>query len=279
VSAALLAAVAVVLAAMMLYSRRSARRAAEAQQRMAALHAELGREHNRIERQAGLQREWLAVLAHELRSPVSAVTGYAELLAEGAVGNLDARAGDVVARIGQAADQLLRLIEAIEDMGAERSTSHEDVRLASARLLLLAAVEAARADAESRSVALVAGDGDAPLATRHDQALRTIQLALGAALKVSAGGTLHIDIADADPVTLVIAGSRLDPLRDDPDHVHDEPGLRLTGAALRLGLARRTARNVDGTVTLHGTPGGVELRVTLPSLALRSSIDGAEEIP
>jgi signal transduction histidine kinase len=240
---------------------------------------ELAARQQQLQRQAELQRDWLAVLAHELRSPISAVTGYAELLADGALGPLDDRILDIVQRIGIAADQLLRIVEGIEDMGTERAATPEPVTAVRLAGFIDSAVQTLGPDALSRNITLVALPGDVGTTTRAEHALRALILTLGAALKVSTGATLHLSTEDADHPAILITGSRLDPDRDDPDGaaVHDSP--RLTGAALRIGLARRSAAFAGGTVVFQRGPAGAELRLRLPRLNADSSIDSAEDIP
>jgi signal transduction histidine kinase len=68
------------------------------------------------------EREWLAVLAHELRSPVGAVLGYAELINDGALGAMDPRIADAVVRMGRAADQILSLVQGLEDLAQLNDT-------------------------------------------------------------------------------------------------------------------------------------------------------------
>jgi signal transduction histidine kinase len=223
---------------------------------------------------AGHEKEWLAVLAHEMRSPVSAILGYGELLTDGALGELSPRGRDAVTRMNMAAEQILQLVDGVEQVATASSGGDEPVQTISAATLIDGAVSALRADAEARAVAIQIQHRDIHFRTRPDDAHRALLLALGAAIKVSPDTTLLVAAAAEPGSGIVIAGSRLDPLRDDPDRWvgaarlgdgHDAPEHQpLTGAGFRIALARQAALGIGGSVTLHATGSGSELRLDLP---------------
>jgi signal transduction histidine kinase len=218
-------------------------------------------------------REWLAVLGHELRSPVAAILGYGELLADGTFGSLDARAGDAVQRLRSAADQLLGLIDGIDSGGTWSEEAPPSTVDAGA--IINAAADALRHEADARHVQLTVEDGDASFTTSPLAAERTLRLALGAAIKVSGGSRLRIFAERLPEPRIVIAGTRLDPIGDDPAHASQPPGRALTGAALRIALARDAARAHGGAVTLHEGEEGTRVLITVPA----RPIDSAEDTP
>jgi signal transduction histidine kinase len=207
-------------------------------------------------------REWLAVLAHELRSPLSAVIGYAELLGDGSLGPLDPRAMDAVGRTRLAADQLLRLIEGAEQI-FDDTPQHELAETISARELLISVADTLRTDAEARGATVLVADGDVRLVTRSDDARRCLLLAVSAAIKTSPNATMSLHVADGPIPRITLTGSNLDPRRDDPDR---GPGSPLTGAGLRISIARRSARLMRGALTLEPSAAGTLLSVELPRL-------------
>ncbi|HEX2165775.1 MAG TPA: histidine kinase dimerization/phospho-acceptor domain-containing protein, partial [Longimicrobiales bacterium] len=198
--------------------------------------------------------DWNAVLGHELRSPVAAILGYQELLDEGTLGPLPDTAADALRRIRFAATQLITLIDAVEG-----SSNGQDAEAVPARDLIHDALSTVRFEAEGRGTLLRTDDADVDLFTRRTDACRALALILGAAVKVTPGGTLRVSARDADEPQITVTGSGLDPARDRL--AHNRP---LTGAGLRLELAGAAAARVSGTADL--LPGGtVQLR--LPRLS------------
>jgi signal transduction histidine kinase len=220
---------------------------------------------------SSLDREWLRVLAHEMRTPIGAILGYGELLSDGTFGALQPPAADAIRRVRSAADQMLALVEGLDE--ADDGVELRPARIA-AGSLLAAVVNALGADADARDVRITVQDGGVSFATDADRAARTLRLALGAAIKASSGVELHVT-ARASPVpSIVIGGAQFDPHLDVPGGVGGS-GRTVTGAGLRIELARRAARRIHGTVQLDGTPAEPQLQITLPPLA----IDGSEQTP
>jgi signal transduction histidine kinase len=198
--------------------------------------------------------EWGAVLGHELRSPVAAILGYQELLAEGTFGPLTPEAADAIRRIGFAAEQLLLLIDAIEP-GRDDDEHADDLR---AHDVIDGIVALARLEAEGRGVRIDVSPDDARLVTRRADATLALALILGAAVKVSPGATLRVAVTDDSVPRITVSGASFDPERDRI--VADAP---LTPAALRLQLARVAATRTGGTVDIDSS-GSVHL--VLPRL-------------
>ncbi|HSJ14047.1 MAG TPA: HAMP domain-containing sensor histidine kinase [Longimicrobiales bacterium] len=217
------------------------------------------------ERLDARRRELLGTLAHELRSPIGAILGFEELLSEGLYGNMDPRALDVLARVGNAARQLLQLVDGMSDLGAERHDGlpHETAIVHPAALLE-ACLAAVRPEAESRATQLElrASRTLAPFHTDPARAARAIQLALGAAVKVTHGGHIRVAARGREgALTLGIDGADLSPAKDDPDRAPS-----MSGAGLRIAMARRALQPLDGTVELLTEADACSLRLRLPPL-------------
>jgi signal transduction histidine kinase len=226
-------------------AEQKARRAAE--QQLADLRAR----HDQRDGGRNADSEWVAVLAHELRSPLAAILGYEELLEDGTFGELDAPALDALRRMRFAAAQLTSLIDGLE--GDHPDGDHAPERLP-ARILIDQVVDAVRYEAEGRSTTIEHDSGDTILVTFPTPALRALVLMLGAAIKGSPNTSLRIVTHDGPVPRISISGTRLDPDRDS-----DAPDRPLTGSALRLQLARAVAApaqasidlDADGTLHLH----------------------------
>jgi signal transduction histidine kinase len=64
-----------------------------------------------------LSDQFLALLAHELRTPVAAIIGYHDLLNEGILGPIEPRVEDAIQRMRGSADQLLALVAGLGEAG------------------------------------------------------------------------------------------------------------------------------------------------------------------
>jgi signal transduction histidine kinase len=216
--------------------------------------------------------EWIAVLGHELRTPLGAVLGYGELLEDGAFGALQPEALDAVRRLRAAADHLLALVEGLDEPSA---TSAPRVAHVAAATLLAEAADRLRADAEARGVSIRLHEAHGvAFTTDREGAARALVLALGAAVKASPGAALDVFAHSGAPPYLAIRGARIDPQGDG----FSDSG-PLTGTGLRLELARRAARSIGGDVVAETAAGDVVIRLTLPPLSPPLSIDGAEQTP
>ena len=197
--------------------------------------------------------DWNAVLGHELRTPVAAILGYQELLEDGTLGPIPAAAAEALRRVRFAASQLITLIDAVEGSADGQGASAFPVRD-----LFADAIAAVSFDAEGRGTRIESSDSPILLHTHRNDACRALALVLGAAVKVTPGGVLHIDAGDSANPHITISGAGLDPVRDRLD-----PDRPLTGAGLRLELAAAAAARIHGTVDLRadGT-----VRLVLPRL-------------
>jgi signal transduction histidine kinase len=190
--------------------------------------------------------EWLAVLAHEMRTPLASIIGYGELMEDGLFGEIDPRALDALKRVRFAALNLNTLIDGIDRLGDVQHIG-EDRSRASLRDILLESFELLRLDAEGRGVTIVFGSGDTSVSTVRDDAIRGITLALSAAIKASPNRELRVDIEDS---AIVITNTRL----TDEDDVNNLGETRISGPGLRLTLARQALRFVGATITMEPCP-------------------------
>jgi signal transduction histidine kinase len=218
-------------------------------------------------------RNFLALLAHELRNPLGAITGYEELLAEGMYGELDQRGLDALGRIRASADQVLSLLDGLSELIKPGSALAPSSGPADLKQILQEALDNARVLASARGATI---DGELPPAlpainTDAERLTHTLELALGGAVRASPGGKLTVTITSEDDTHAIeVHGSALDLLRDDPTLppvLHDDvPAAISTGPGLRLAMASSLARSLGGTVDLHMVEGGTILRIRIASL-------------
>jgi signal transduction histidine kinase len=256
---ALIAAVCALAAAA--YALRERRRRLAAEERAASIaHAADAADDARM--------RTVGIVAHELRSPVSVVLGYQELISDGIYGQLDERGLDALTRIRHAVEQQLRILEgAVELVGAGRHPTD-----GAAPFDLAAVFRSALADARVFGLAYnVALDADRrvdlPIVIgRQDRVRRALDMALAAAVKASPGRTLAVSVTAADAgADVAIRGTGLDPARDDPGGIDGRPVAIASGAALRLAIARNALRGGTGALHIDGHPDDATIHIQLRS--------------
>jgi len=220
--------------------------------------------------------EFVATMSHELRSPLSAILGYTELLVNGDFGALSQEQGEVVGRAHRSASTLLELINATLDVSRFEVG---DRRLAGANLDLLELIteQIAEAIAAHRLDEVIIADCSAerelqvfadPLQLRV--ALRQVLEAaiLGnpeTRLEVcarSAGGGFDVEVV---PARAAVAGQvpEIIELPEDGD---------VPWAPVSLLVARRLIEILGGSLAaVHYEGGGRGLRIWLPSRGPESS--------
>ncbi|WP_412061873.1 ATP-binding protein [Rubrivirga sp. IMCC45206] len=219
---------------------------------------------------------FLAMLSHDIRSPLSAMTFSADMMALQALGPVtDAQAAEL-ARIAEAGRYVLRLVADVLAF-SRLETDRVDVR--PARLDVAAAVEAAlalvRAQAEGAGVTLAPPAGPPAEAWADADRLRQVLVnLLGNAVKFTgaegpgtvavawevADGRVALRVADTGPG---IAADRLDAVFAP---FVQEGGLgAASGVGLGLSISRELARAMGGEVTVESALGeGATFTVDLP---------------
>ena len=209
-------------------------------------------------------RHFYGLIAHELRTPLGAIVGYAELLGDGLLGPLPERAQDAVRRIGVSGAQLRHLVDGLSDLVVGDEDRELEVQVIDAAVSVAAAADSARALAAGRSVDLEILCEPALPTLRTDLARlnAAIDLAIGAAVRASPGASLRLAFeGDAGALIVRIEGTALDPARDMPR----PPASPESGPALRLAMAARNLQLLGGQLSLIG-PGPTTLLLRIPSL-------------
>ncbi|NKI45285.1 sensor histidine kinase [Streptomyces physcomitrii] len=247
-----------------------------------ALNTMLQKQGEAFARQEGMQerlRRFVADASHELRTPLSAVLGYTDLYAQGALPEEHQRA-QAVGRIGDEALRMSRLVDdllLLARLDARRELRAEEVDLAR---LAREAVEAARVvDPERRlgfeaeTPAYVTGDED-ELRRLLDNLLANVRVhtAPGTPAEVrltaESGGGIRIEVTDQ--------GEGIPP--EALPHVFDrfyraEAGRRTRGSGLGLALVAAVAAAHRGRCLVRSARGqGTTVTVELPgSVAAQGS--------
>ncbi len=213
--------------------------------RVRQLEAALEEARNAGRDAADARELFFDLVTHELRSPLSAILGYQELLADGAFGALRDDAADAVERIGRSASHLLHLIEGVVLLsrlsGSDVPLQRAPVSLA---LLLTPVADAFRAHARERNIqATVRIPERLPtILTDQDQLVRALDLLVTSAVKHPAANALELEVElHDDGATVHVRGTALR-LQE-----HEIPELRL---GLRLAVVARIAAVLGGELVL-----------------------------
>jgi len=222
-----------------------------------------------------LDWRWLRNLGHEVRTPMAAIQGHAEIL-------VDPRSGDderncSATAVLAACRHLLELLNDLLDharlVAGERQMRPSAVNM---RQLIADVSEIVRATAENKGLALEAEvDGEVPASHQLDSlALRQVLLnLLGNAIKFTnqgfvrieaqvAGEQLRIDVAD----TGMGIGPDFAPALFEPFQQENRVTNCDEGSGLGLSICRQLTRQMGGNLTLvDSTPGvGTRFRLELP---------------
>lgn len=224
------------------------------------LAAEVNRMTEQLQAYENRRREFLANVAHELRTPLSYICGYTQAMAEGLVTNPEDQeryqriVHEEAVRIGRLVDDLMDLAQ-MEEGQLGFDTGPLDLRLPVQQALNtirpLAEEKGMQIDLQlPDSLPLVSGDGgriQQVVINLLDNALR--HTATGGAIRVSAGAGpnfIRVNVADTGPG---IAPEHL-PLVFERFHKQQS-----SGRGLGLAIVRSIVRAHGGDVGVDSTPG------------------------
>jgi signal transduction histidine kinase len=220
-------------------------------------------------------------VSHDLKNPIHAIDGHAQLLEDGLRGPLTPEQQDSIARIRRSARSLMALIEDLLELArAESGQLAVKLDRVVLRDVVHEAVEEHRAAAEAAGLTLVHPDdkSETILVTDPARVAQVLGNLLSNAIKYTpAGGRIEV-MTDMLPRRDAGDGARL------AIHVADDgPGIpadkyeevfgeftRLAngdkpGAGLGLSIARRVARLLGGDITVSGgKSGGARFTLWLP---------------
>jgi PAS domain S-box-containing protein len=249
------------------------RHAAGLERGVAIRTAELRDAKEEAERANRAKSDFLAGISHELRTPMNAILGFAQLL------ELDVPEGearDNVQQILRAGHHLLQLITELLDIAriesGELALSLEPVEVAE---IVQEAVDLTRPLADETGVAVaVTGDVSGYVLGDRQRVLQVLLNLLSNAVKYNRpGGTVGIsgsrDATDGFALAVRDSGPGIAP--EDVERLFvpfDRLGLEagiVEGAGLGLALARRLVEVMGGSLSVDSTPGvGSIFTIVLP---------------
>lgn len=224
------------------------------------------------------RRQLVAALSHDLRTPLQAIGGYAQLVEAGALGPVTDRQRHALGRIQDAMQHVLSIATGLLDQEREPA---EAARFAVQDVATANALEQAAAllqmQAETKGVLLRVAPGDRHLTVRADPGkLRQVLVnLLGNAVKFTArGGDVAAACEPVDSRTVAfrisdtgrgIASDDLARVFEPYVQVGGSPPAGEAGFGLGLAISHRLAEGMGGTLTVESVEGqGSTFTLSLP---------------
>ena len=217
------------------------------------------------------ERDFLLSVSHELKTPLTAIRGYSEGLAEGA---FDAQ--DAARVISLEARRLERLVRDLLDLArmnrSEFSVQREPVDLAE---VAREAVRRHEGPARDFGVALTVRGGETWVEADGDRVLQVASNLVENALRETpAGGSVTVRVEDGGRLLVSDTGPGIAP--EDVPHAFERFYLydkaakdRPVGSGLGLAIVRQLARAMGGDVAVESGAGGTTFEVKLRPQARR----------
>ena len=254
-----------------------------------AYERELRRERQRAEKASQTKSDFLAMLSHDIRTPLSVIIGVADLLGAGA---LLPGQQKLVEILGSSSQNLLRLVNQILDFGKiEAGKMTLEQRPVDLRLLVREAAGSFEPKAQAKGVALrVQVDEQVPRAVLGDPVKlgQVLSNLTGNAVKFTAQGsvTVALQVRASEPEAVSIdfrvsdtgigiAPDRLPHVFDDFTQAHYDIGLKYGGTGLGLSICRKLVEMHGSRILVESEPG----HGTTFSFELRFQVAAEAETP
>jgi two-component system, OmpR family, sensor kinase len=208
------------------------------------------------------ERAFLLSVSHELKTPLTAILGYAEGLGDGTV-----EVGDAARTIAKEAARLDRLVRDVLDLARMKRSSF-GVRSEPVDLALVAQECRGRYESFGVEVVVDAAAGARALGDA-DRILQALSNLVENALRVSASGSTVTIVAQPGLLAVEDEGPGLQP--DELPHAFERfflharyAGTRPVGTGLGLAIVEELAASMGGRVAVESRPGRTRFSLLLP---------------
>ena len=218
--------------------------------------------------------EFLRLASHELRAPLTVISGYLSLLAEGALGVVNPQAAKALALVNTKAREMRQLLDQLLDAARIEDSSlflkKEPVDL---RELVAQAAADASPPGEERDVEVTVPDKPVVVTVDPERIRTIVGNLVGNALKYSPGGQpVRVRVEAGERVMVHVADAGIGIAAEDTPRLFTRFGRvargddsRIPGTGLGLYLSRELARLHGGEIEVASTPGqGSTFTLELP---------------
>ncbi|MEW6490081.1 MAG: protoglobin domain-containing protein [Thermodesulfobacteriota bacterium] len=238
-------------------------------------NAELSAQFAQAQEAARLKDEFLSVVSHEVRTPLHAILGFADLLADGIEGPVNPGQVSSLAKIRRHGERLLGIFDQMLEAARLAAAGSSAPRAFDLQPVLERAAEAARPLARDKGLLLeVALENGLPAVVGDPEGFgRALEHVLENACKYTARGTVRlastrvaggvrVEVSDTGPGVPEAHRHRI----FEPFHQVESGDTRTaTGVGLGLALGRRALERMGGTLTLAASgPRGSTFVLELP---------------
>jgi two-component system, OmpR family, sensor kinase len=252
----------------------------EGSRELAGLASSFNYMAEQLERARAAERAFLLSVSHELKTPLTAIRGYAEALAEGAL-----PVGEGIETIQREAARLEALVRDLLDL-ARMNKSEFTFRSEPIDLAAAASEAVRRYEAKARSFGVrleAVADGAAPATGDAERMLQVVSNLVENALRLTpSGGSVSIHAA---PGSLTVADTGPGLKQEELPHAFERfyltsryRGERPVGTGLGLAIVKQLVEGMGGRVEVTSAPGGpTRFTVRLPAAA--APVAAAELLP
>jgi signal transduction histidine kinase len=224
--------------------------------------------------------EFISTVSHELRTPMTSIKGYADFLAQGAVGPLQQQQKHFLDVIRRNADRLSLLINDLLDISRfEAGKVRLDLQETQLNLLVDQAVESMLISAQNKGIELTFSTSPnlPPVMADWDRLTQVLTNLLSNAINYTETGGVHVSVrAEADKVWteiqdtgIGIAAAVLPHIFDRFYRAEDSTVQSNSGTGLGLAIVKAIVEMHGGDLLVESEPGiGSTFTFVLPVVAL-----------